>query len=287
MGASDSTVSSLAQRLGERLAFEVQGQGPAVVFLHGFAGSRRQWRTLMDPVASWGYRTYALDLPGHGESPKPREREAYHPRVWVDALAAWHQRYVGEPAWWVGHSLGGGMAVLLARRHPQRVRGGLLVAPYLHRRQWRGWVHLLAPFMPLLAQPLGYPHWASPAMHLAWCIHPDYHQAPPTQRRVRVWEALHLSPRAWWTVLHMAAPWTPPPPGRWALIAGTRDTILRYASFVDLARAWNLPLQTLPEGRHILHISHPQEVLAVLEALLTEAALQTATDSRTVSPLTP
>lgn len=250
------------------LAFEVRGQGAPVVFLHGFAGAREQWERFLDSVAAWGFRVYAVDLPGHGESPKPTAAEAYRPEVWVAALAQWHQRHVGEPAWWVGHSLGGGLIVALARTQPECVRGGLLLAPYLHRCQWRRWLTGIAPAMPLFALPARYPDWLSPWFRLVWRGHPDYRNAPPQLRHARVRELLHMSPRAWHTVAAMREPFAPRPPGHWLLMGGPGDTILRYSTFVTLARTWDIPLQTLPGARHMLHVSHPEDVLATLETLL-------------------
>lgn len=254
------------------LAFDVRGRGVPVVFLHGFAGARGQWERFLKPVADWGFRVYAVDLPGHGESPKPLASEAYRPAAWVTALAQWHERHVGEPAWWVGHSLGGGLIVALARTQPARVRGGLLLAPYLHRRQWHLWLTGIAPAMPLFALPPRYPNWLSPWFRLAWRFHPDYRDAPPQLRHARVRELMHMSPRAWYTVAAMREPFAPRPSGYWLLMAGPGDTILRYRTLVDLARLWQLPLQTLPDARHMLHVSHPQDVLAALEVLLRSSA---------------
>lgn len=76
-----------------------------------------------------------------------------------------------------------------------------------------------------------------------------------------------MSPKAWRTVAAMREPFVPRPSGRWYIMGGPGDTILRYRTFVALARAWDLPLQTIPDGRHMLHVSHPEEVLAAMEAL--------------------
>ncbi|MEO7122706.1 MAG: alpha/beta fold hydrolase, partial [Lacisediminihabitans sp.] len=63
---------------GIRIAYRVQGSGPALVMVHGTALSQAIWR-------GFGYvrefeadfTTITLDLRGHGRSDKPHERTAY------------------------------------------------------------------------------------------------------------------------------------------------------------------------------------------------------------------
>jgi pimeloyl-ACP methyl ester carboxylesterase len=67
----------------------------------------------------------AVDLPGHGEAPRA-------PRYRITDLADATQENLGpEPAVLYGHSLGGLVAVALAARHPERVRGLVLEDPPL------------------------------------------------------------------------------------------------------------------------------------------------------------
>lgn len=67
----------------------------------------------------------APDLPGHGLSKAPVPTGALDELVEpIEALFLG-----GPPAWVVGHSLGGGIALRLAARHPDHVKGLLLFAP--------------------------------------------------------------------------------------------------------------------------------------------------------------
>ncbi len=243
------------------------GGGDPVVLVHGFAGSRQQWTPLARVLCQRGYRVYWVDLPGHGESPKPREPEAYAPETWVVALAAWHQEHIGEPAWWVGHSLGGGLVVALARRHPARVLGGLLLAPYLHRRQLRTWVRLSRLWWPLLRLPRRYPPSLAPWLMYLWYGHPEYRRNAE-QRRQRIAEFLAMAPRCWATVEAMREPVDPAPHGLWHVMAGPGDSVLRFASFEVLAQRWGVPLHVVPGARHMLHLTHGSWVLERLVALV-------------------
>ena len=65
------------------LHYENQGEGPPAILLHGMGASLRQWDYLMPQLASAGFSAYAPDLPGHGDSPKPKVVEQYH----IEALA--------------------------------------------------------------------------------------------------------------------------------------------------------------------------------------------------------
>jgi pimeloyl-ACP methyl ester carboxylesterase len=105
------------------LAGDDEGEGDALVLLHGVATSRLVWRRVLGPL-SRGRRVIAVDVPGFGESAPAG------PGFDLDAVA---DRLVDglEPDRFdlVGHSLGGAVAVAAAARHPDAVRSLVLVAP--------------------------------------------------------------------------------------------------------------------------------------------------------------
>ena len=61
-----------------QLSFEQHGSGPAVVMIHGFGGSKAVWQPQIAEF-SRRYRVIALDLPGHGDSPRPEGDQHYSP----------------------------------------------------------------------------------------------------------------------------------------------------------------------------------------------------------------
>jgi pimeloyl-ACP methyl ester carboxylesterase len=73
---------------GVRLAAYEFGnpQGPAILFLHGFAQAALSWdRQLRDPALAREFRMIAIDLRGHGMSSKPEGDAFYKPgQVWAD-----------------------------------------------------------------------------------------------------------------------------------------------------------------------------------------------------------
>ena len=71
------------------LQYIEMGAGPAVILLHGIAASSYDWAALMPALASLGYRALAVDLLGHGDSPKPQDPRAYTLENCYQSLETW------------------------------------------------------------------------------------------------------------------------------------------------------------------------------------------------------
>jgi pimeloyl-ACP methyl ester carboxylesterase len=110
---------------GHPVSYRLAGEGPAVVLVHGLALSSATWRPVM-PALAERFTVVAPDLLGHGESAKPRgdySLGAYASGI-RDLLVALDV----ERATFVGHSLGGGIAMQLAYQFPERCERLVLVA---------------------------------------------------------------------------------------------------------------------------------------------------------------
>ncbi len=104
-------------------AAEPPGGAPLVLFVHGQPGVGRDFDAVAELLAP-DHRLLAPDRPGYGNHPAPAaDLEAN-----ADALAELVRATQAGPAVVVGHSYGGGIAVLLAARHPTLVRGLVLAA---------------------------------------------------------------------------------------------------------------------------------------------------------------
>src|SRR3954453_3470888 len=62
---------------GLRMHYAEAGDGPLVVFCHGFPESWYSWRSQMEAVAAAGFRAIAPDQRGYGETDAPEALEAY------------------------------------------------------------------------------------------------------------------------------------------------------------------------------------------------------------------
>ena len=115
-----------------------EGLGDPVILLHGIAASLFDWNRLIPDLAGCGYRALALDLPGHGESFKPSQPEAYRMETLYGHLERWIVEQAGvAPVALVGHSMGGYLSLLYTLRHPDRVRGLVLINPLYSPQQLR------------------------------------------------------------------------------------------------------------------------------------------------------
>ena len=109
---SPTTAKSRIPTSGGELAYTDEGDGPAVVLIHGFPQSSFVWRDLA-PLLAVRFRVIVPDMLGTGDSDKPAGvplgivAQAGYIRELLDALGV--ERYAV-----VGHSVGGGVAQLLA-----------------------------------------------------------------------------------------------------------------------------------------------------------------------------
>ena len=101
---------------GHRIAYCRAGDGPAILLIHGMAGSIRTWRHVIPDLAR-RYTVLAPDLLGHGQSAKPPGDYSLgaHASTLRDLLVALD---IG-PVTVVGQSLGGGVAMQLAYQHAE------------------------------------------------------------------------------------------------------------------------------------------------------------------------
>ena len=92
---------------------------PTLVLLHGYTGSKENWFVLARALGR-RYRLLAPDLPGWGDSTREADGD-YGYAAQADRVASFLQRIGGGPVVLVGHSMGGGIAAVVAARHPQLV----------------------------------------------------------------------------------------------------------------------------------------------------------------------
>jgi pimeloyl-ACP methyl ester carboxylesterase len=97
-----------------------KGEGPAVIFCHGFPAIWSSWKAQIDAVANAGFKAIAPDMRGYGASSSPVEAEAYTPHQTVGDLVAILDALGVATATVVGHDFGANIAWNAAMMRPDR-----------------------------------------------------------------------------------------------------------------------------------------------------------------------
>lgn len=99
--------------------------GPPLVLLHGLSDSYSSWMHLVPRLAR-NRRVLIADLPGHGLSARPDA--SYELQWYAHLMARWLESRGLESVDLVGHSFGGGVALMMLPECRQRIRRLILVS---------------------------------------------------------------------------------------------------------------------------------------------------------------
>ena len=137
-------------------------QAPTVLLLHGGGQTRHAWGGTALAMAQAGWRTVALDLPGHGES-------AWSPNgdYRIETLSRDMARFcqtLGSPLALVGASLGGMISMAMAARSDAPAMAALALVDIAPRVESKG-VDRIVEFMR--AHPEGFATLEDAARHIA------------------------------------------------------------------------------------------------------------------------
>jgi pimeloyl-ACP methyl ester carboxylesterase len=104
-----------------KLFYYEEGKGPPLLLIHGFGASTYTWRHVAPELAK-NYRVIAVDLKGFGQSDKPFDGR-YSVYDQAELLAQLIEDKDLRDLTLVGHSFGGGVALLLALEANRRLDG--------------------------------------------------------------------------------------------------------------------------------------------------------------------
>ena len=123
---------------GIRIHVAEIGEGPLVLFVHGFPESWYSWRNQLPAVAAAGYRAVAIDVRGYGSSEAPEAIDAYRLVDLAGDCVGVVEALGESEAVIVGHDWGSPIASTAALLRPDMFRAmALLSVPYTPRNEVR------------------------------------------------------------------------------------------------------------------------------------------------------
>ena len=236
----------------------VVGQGPPLLLLHGFDSSFLEFRRLV-PLLREQFQLFIPDLFGFGFSPRPPQANYGPEAVLLHLDAVLEQLNADRPIGVIGASMGGAVAVELARRQSDTIRALLLLAP-------AGLTDRPMPVPPLLDR-LGAWFLGRPGVRRGLCrqafADPDGEVGPPEEQIA----SLHLQCPGWAEALAafarsggFAGCGAPLPPQPLHVIWGADDRILRPPLKQAAETLLQHPAETFEACGHLPHIDQPQRV---------------------------
>jgi pimeloyl-ACP methyl ester carboxylesterase len=243
----------------------VLGEGPPVLLLHGFDSSFLEFRRLA-PLLTGSQRLFIPDLHGFGFSPRPATGP-FGPAAVLDHLERLVAAITASDAAGdkgigvIGASMGGAVAVELARRLPRQLNRLLLLAP-------AGLTGRPMPLPPLL-DGLGVRFLALPGVRRGLCrsafADPD-HAVGPAELEIA---SLHLQAPRWAESLAafarsggFAGCGAPLPPQPLEVLWGAQDRILRPPQKRAALALLGERVRELESCGHLPHIDQPHTVAA-------------------------
>ena len=260
---------------GVRMRYFVGGVGPPLVLVHGLTGGAANWLELTGELGR-RYRLIVPELPGHGGSaplPAAPNLDAYADRV---RLVAAHEDAL--PAAFVGHSLGGLVALRIALRYPADVRAVVLAAAAgisSTTRRAEFWISvfgftrpakLVAPFRQVLGRR---PRLRAPVFN-------RYQVADPRSLSARMVEGFLAGSRLHSDVVRAGRVLVRDDP-RADLVGvrcpclvlwGARDLQVPVGDAFEYARRLRAPLRTIADCGHLLIGERPQAVVDAIGVFL-------------------
>jgi pimeloyl-ACP methyl ester carboxylesterase len=267
---------------GLTLSCYLAGKGEPLMLLHGLGASKISWLPLMHSLAE-RYRVVVPDLPGHGESDKPRSD--YTPRFYAHAVRCLLDAVEIDRAVVIGNSMGGRIALELALRSPNRVGGLVLLDAAVPGLAWR-YVMGLTRVFPTEFGAVSIPlrrRWMETALRRLFA-HPEQLQPEALATAADEFIRVYADPRARTAFLASLRQVVTERPGPfWGsmrrvrqpalVVVGDRDRLVPTRLGIRLAE--NLPnaeLVILPEVGHVPQFEAPEETLAAVTDFLDRKA---------------
>jgi pimeloyl-ACP methyl ester carboxylesterase len=257
---------------GVGIQYEVTGQGPPVMLLHGFPDSGRLWRHQVPALAGAGFQVIVPDLRGYGRSDKPEAVEAYSMGVLAaDVLAVLADLGIAR-SHVIGHDWGAALAWGLASLAPGSVDHLAVLSvghPATFRRTYqqreKSWYVLLFQFPGVAERWLTDHDWAN---FRTWAHHPDADDVIAELETAGSltpglnWYRANVPPESWVAPPLVLPPVQAPTMGIWS----TADIALTETQMTDSAKNVAGPwrYERLDGPGHWMQLDAPDQVNELL-----------------------
>lgn len=234
---------------------------PPVFLIHGLFAQKEQWRDVLCALADAGYRPVAPDLPGYGKT-QGYDLSAYPLESQVQLIGEFAEKIGLRPQHIAGNSMGGAIAALYAKAHPESIRSIAFIGGPLGISPWSKTVKasILSgdnPFIPLTTDALQFElsmllvHAPALSADAQAAILMPYRER--TQHYVQVWNIVNLYDRV---LADDSARKLPT-----LILWGNEDRVFDVAGTRKLAdRFPRHRLLTLPDTGHLAMVDSPAEV---------------------------
>lgn len=269
---------------GVRLHVIERGEGAPLVLLHGNGSMIEDFTSSgLVGLAAKRHRVIVFDRPGYGHSTRPRRR-IWSPRAQADLIHRALGRMGVSQAVVLGHSWGASVAVALALRHPEAVRGLVLASGYYYPTVRPDMALMSAPAVPVLGDVARYTV-APVVSRLIWPllmrkifgpapVPPKFGRFPkemairPSQLRAEAAESALLIPAAAATASQYPNLTMPV-----VIVAGSGDRL------IDPDRQSRRLHEALPRSTfrkvagsgHMVHQTRPEAVMAAIDEAFAQA----------------
>jgi pimeloyl-ACP methyl ester carboxylesterase len=134
VSAQQKPTTGYAPVNGLKMYYEIHGSGEPVVLLHGaFMAISGDWRVWINELAKTR-KVIAVEMQGHGRTADIKRDITFE--NFADDMAALLDHVKIPSADIIGYSLGGGVAIQTAIRHPEKVRKVVSISAVLRRDGW-------------------------------------------------------------------------------------------------------------------------------------------------------
>lgn len=217
-----------------------------ILLVHGLTSDSTIWNQLGPDLAERGYRVDAVDLPGHGQSPRA---ERYTIDLLATTLAEWADSRRYEAA--VGHSLGG---LAIAAAAARLTLGSAVYLDPAWRAQQPGWTEMFRSrknwtLADVAAQS---PRW-------------NAHQIADKHAMLERWDPDTVD------ITHEFAGWPVSPPTRPSLVLRADPSMTITDDHAERLHTAGFTVATIPDAGHVIHYDRYAETLQALDAWLAHA----------------